>query len=71
MRAQARALPHVDARANAWRRTVGGILAQFGGRLTLEDVHAESVGPSDRLQVDRDEANKTTVFTLIRGGYDE
>ena len=71
LRAQAAALPHMDARANAWRRTVGGIVAQLGGRFTLEDVHAESVCPADRLQVDRDVKHNTTTFTLIRGGSDE
>ena len=63
-------LNHANAATMAWKRTVGGLVAQAGGRIVLSDEHAESVGPTDRLQVDRDEANKTTVFTLIRGGSD-
>lgn len=58
-------------RADAWKRTVAGIVAEHGGSLCLTDTCAESVGPSDRLQVTRDEGNKTTTFTLIRGGADE
>jgi hypothetical protein len=71
LRIAALSLPHMTARASAWQRTVGGIVAQMGGTFTLEDSHAESVRPIDHLQITHDDDLKTTTFTLIRGESNE
>ena len=55
----------------AWKRTIGGLIAQAGGVLVLADDPANSITPYDKFQVNHDDKTGETTFTLIRGGSDE
>ena len=55
----------------AWKRTIGGLIAQAGGVLVLADEPANSITPYDKFQVTHDDKTGATTFTLIRGGSDE